>query len=362
MWLGAAAAQGPARPGAPPSVTVVAVQNHDVTRNAEFIARVEAIQSVKIQARVEGYLQQVAFKEGQDVHAGDLLYVIEPGLYEASLASAQAQVQQAQASLREAERNLARNQELAKRGNVSQATLDQATAQRDTAAAQLAAAQAAVKTAQINLGYTRITSPIDGRIGATAVTVGNAVGPNSGALATVVQLDPIRVVFSVNQRDLVAVKQRSPNATQAEINARFVPTLRLPDGSMYGETGRIAFISNTVDPATGTIPVYADFPNPHSLILPGMVATALVRPEQPQRAITVPVAAVLQDQKGKYVLIVDSNNRVVERRIETNGQMNQEWVVASGLQQGDEVVVEGVQKVRPGQVVRPVPQGSQPSQ
>ena len=352
--VGTAAAQ-PATANPPITVTVAPVRSQDVSTSAEFIARVVAIQKVDVQARVAGYLQQVNFSEGQDVKQGALLYVIEPGLYEAALASAQAQLKQAQAMLRNAQLNYDRNAALLRRGNAAQATVDQAQAQRDTANAQVAAAQAAVDTAKINLGYTRITSAINGRIGATAVTVGNVVGPTSGTLATVVQLDPIRIVYSVNQRDLVAFKQKNPNASQEQLNSRFVPGLRLPDGSMYGQTGRIEFISNTVDPATGTIAVYADFPNPSALLLPGMVATAVVRPEEAHHALTVPVAAVQQDQQGRYVLTVDQHGHAVQRRIEVGPQVKQSWVVTSGLQQGEEVVVTGVQKIRPGEVVKAVP-------
>jgi membrane fusion protein (multidrug efflux system) len=264
--------------------------------------------------------------------------------------------------LREAERNFERNQELARHGNVSQATLDQAIAQRDTAAADVAAAQASVKTAQLNLGYTRIASPIDGRIGATAITAGNLVGPNSGMLARVVELDPIRAVFSVSERDLLAVKQNMGNAPQQEINARFVPTLRLSDGSTYPDAGRVDFVDNIVDPTTGTVAVHAVFANANKLLLPGMLVTVLVRPQQAERAITVPVTALQQDQQGKYVLVVDNNNRVVQRRVEVNGQVDQQWVVTSGLREGEEIVVEGLQKVRPGQMVNPVPQGKPASQ
>jgi membrane fusion protein (multidrug efflux system) len=315
----------------------------------------EAIHSVSIQARVEGFLQQVAFNEGQDVHAGDLLYVIEPAQYQAALQSAEAQLQSAQANLTQAERNLARNQELRKHGTIAQATLDQAIEQRDTAAASVTAAQAAVKTAQLNLGYTRITSPIDGRIGATSVTAGNLVGPSSGVLARVVQLDPIRVVFSVNERDLLALKQRSGNVSQQQLNARFVPTLRLADGTTYAQAGRVDFVDNTVDPATGTVAVHAVFPNPQKLLLPGMLVTVTVQPEHPQTSIVVPLDAVAQDRQGKFVLIVDDNDRVQQHRIEVNGQYNQQWIVTAGLREGEEVIVSGLQKVRPGQQVKPVP-------
>jgi membrane fusion protein (multidrug efflux system) len=357
-------AQAPSGPpqGPPPAVTVAPVQRQEITRSTEFVGRVDAIQSVSIQARVEGFLQQVAFKNGQDVHAGDLLYVIEPDQYQASLQSAQAQLQSAQASLTEAQRNLARNQTLRQRGNVAQATLDQAVQQRDTAAASVTAGQAAVKTAQLNLSYTRITSPIAGRIGATAVTIGNLVGPTSGVLARVVQLDPIRVIFSVNERDLLSLEQENAGVSQQQLSARFVPTLRLSDGKAYPESGKVDFVDNVVDPTTGTVVVHAVFANPQKLLLPGMLVTVLVRPEHPQESLVVPLDAVEQDRQGKFVLMVDNDNRVQQRRIEASGQFNQQWIVTAGLEEGEEVIVSGLQKVRPGQQVRPIPEGKPASQ
>jgi membrane fusion protein (multidrug efflux system) len=222
------------------------------------------------------------------------------------------------------------------------------------------AAQAQVQTAQINLGYTTIVAPIAGRVGATKVTAGNLVGPTTGTLTTVVQLDPIRVVFSVNERALVAYKQAHPGATQDEINARFVPKLRMPDGSMFSETGRVAFVDNQVDPNTGTLPVYADFPNPQRVLLPGMLVTAVVSPETPPMGFLVPAGAVGQDAQGKFVLVVGPDNKIERRNIDANQQVEQSVAITKGLQDGDRVVVEGGQKVRPGQVVRPIEEGARP--
>jgi membrane fusion protein (multidrug efflux system) len=353
---GATAPQSP-----PPAVVVMTVQEQELNQSSDFIGHVQAIESVDLHAQVSGVLQQVAFQGGQDVHKGDLLYVIEPAPYQAAVAAAQAQSQSAQASLTQAEQNLRRQEQLYQRQTAAEVTLEQAQAQRDVAQANVAAAQAQLQTAQINLGYTRITSPIDGRIGATAVTAGNLVGPTTGTLATVVQLDPIRVVFSVNERDVVAIKQAHPDATPEEINARFIPQLQLPDGSTYGETGRVAFVDNRVDPATGTLPVYADFPNPQRVLLSGMLVTAIVRPENPARGFLVPAGAVQQDSQGRYLLVVGGGNRIERRNVTVGPQIQQSIAITSGLQNGAPVVIEGGQKVRPGQVVNPVPESSSPS-
>lgn len=357
------AAQAPAgRAGLPlPAVVFITVQPQEIHQSAEFIAHVQAIQSVDIKARVEGYLEQVAFTGGQDVKKGQLLYVIEPPPYQAAVAAAQAQLEGAQASLTQAEQNLSQQQQLYARHSTPLSTLQQAQATYGVDKANVTADKAQLKTAQINLGYTRITSPIDGRIGATSVTAGNLVGPTTGTLATVVQLNPIRVVFSVNERSFVAYRQKHPQATQQQINARFIPKLRLPDGSTYSETGRVAFVNNQVDTGTGTLPVYADFPNPRELLLPGMLVTAVISPETPATGFLVPAGAVQQDQQGKYLLVVGKGNVVERRAVATGAQIEQDIVVTSGLNGGDRVVVAGIQKVRPGQAVKPVAEGASPA-
>jgi membrane fusion protein (multidrug efflux system) len=344
-----------------PAVTVAPVEVKDVTPSWEFIGRVEAIQSVDLRARVQGVLQQIAFQEGQDVTAGQLLYVIEPDPYQAAVDAARAQLAKAKAALANAERTLSRTQQLSSRGFEAQANLDKARADRDSAAADVQAAEANLRTAELNLSYTRITSTIDGRIGHTAVTVGNLVGPDTGVLDTVVQLDPIRVVFSVDDRALLQVKTQSGGASEEELKTRFVPALRLADGSMYPEQGVIEFADNRVDPATATVPVRAAFGNPRRLLLPGQFVAVVIKQDASERKPVVPVAAVQEDRDGKFVLIVGPDNRVEQRRIVANRQVGQEWVVESGLRQGETVIVEGVQKVQPGGEVTPIPAGQAPS-
>jgi membrane fusion protein (multidrug efflux system) len=298
-----------------PAVITLTVHPQELKHSSEFIGHVRAIQAVDVQAQVSGILQRVAFQEGQDVKKGAVLYEIEPAEYQAAVSAAEAQLKSAQASLKQNQQNLERQKKLYQHKTTPEATLEQAQAQRDVAQANVLAAQAQLKTAQINLGYTTINAPITGRIGATKVTAGNLVGPTTGALATVVQLDPIRVVYSINERSLVAYKQEHPGATQDEINARFVPKLRLPDGSMYGRVGRVAFVDNRVDPATGTLPVFAEFPNPKRLLLPGMLITAVVSPESAPMGFLVPAGAVSQDAKGKFVLVAGADDRVQRRDV-----------------------------------------------
>lgn len=357
--LAAAPAWAQGQPGGqkapPPAVTTAPVQSRDVAPASDFIGRIEAIRSFEARPRIEGTVEQVAFQEGQDVHEGDLLYVIEPAPYQAALDSAKAQLASAEAKLREAERAYNRAEELRQRGNVSQAQLDQALADRDAAQAAVMMNQAQVRTAEINLGYTRITSPVDGRIGATAVTQGNLVNPSTGVLATVVQLDPIRAVFSVADRDLLAFQRKFDVRQPSQATEKFVPTLVLPDGSDYAEEGQIEFANNRVDPQTGTVSIRATFANPQRLLLPGQYVTVRVRRDQPEQRPVVPVASVQQDQQGHYVLVLDDQNRVQRRPVETGAQVDQSLVVEKGLTAGETVVVGGVQKVRPGMVVQPTP-------
>jgi membrane fusion protein, multidrug efflux system len=356
MILAAPAAMGqaPAPNAPPPAVTVQTVRTEDVAPRTEFIGRLEAIEAVDIRARVQGFLRKVQFQEGQDVKKGAPLFLIEPDQYQAAVAQAQAQVESADATLRNAEINLQRRQELRERNAGSQADLDQALANRDTAQAALSSAQAQLKVAQLNLGYTTITSPIAGRIGKANITEGNLVGPDSGALARVVQLDPIRVVFSVSERDVLDVQQKEPDATLKQIQASFVPTIRLSNGSNFQQQGRIEFVGNEVDPSTGTVPIRAVFDNPGAVLLPGGTVSISVRPAERRVMPVVPVAAVQETRNGKQVLVVTADNKIEERPITATTQVAQNWAVESGLKPGETIVVEGFQKVRPGAVVNPV--------
>lgn len=349
-----AGAQQPSS-GPPPAVSTEVVRDRDVTPTSEFIARVQAIKDFEARARVEGFLEQVAFQEGQTVSNGTLLYIIEPAPYQAAVDGAKASLAGAQAKEREAQRALQRAQELRSRGNISQADVDQAQAAQETAQAEIMQAQANLWQAELNLGYTRISSPIDGRIGATAATQGNLVNASTGALATVVQIDPIRVVFSVSDRDLLLTQQAAPGRPLTEAVNDFVPALRLADGSEYSEKGKISFVSNRIDPQTGTIPVYADFRNPNGFLVPGQYVTVLIRPARSEQQPVVPVAAIQQDQQGSYVLVLNDQNRVQRRPIEPGPQIDQQIAVRKGLEPGETIVVGGIQKVRPGMVVQPQP-------
>ncbi|MEA3639470.1 MAG: efflux RND transporter periplasmic adaptor subunit [Lamprobacter sp.] len=357
------AAQGPA-----PSVVVAAVQMQDVTAEHRYIGTIKPIQSVDLRARVEGFLNEVAFNQGHTVEAGQLLYQIEQDQYQAALASAEGQLAAAEASLSSAKATLEDKQAdferfevLVKKGDTSQTNFDRARAQRDeaqagveSANASIKQAQAAIEQAKINLGYTRISSPIAGRIGATQYTQGNLVGPSSGTLATVVQLDPIRAVFSIPSADFVRIQERVADDGADHARDLFVPELILPTGKTYDQKGKVAFADNQVNPSTGTIPIYADFPNPDRLLLPGQFVTAVVRQAEPQQAPVVPASAILRTRDGEQVYLVGKDNRVEQRTIKLGAQIGTGYAVSSGLQSGEIVIVSGVQKVKPGMEVTPV--------
>jgi membrane fusion protein (multidrug efflux system) len=348
-----ALAQAPGSP--PPAVSIVTVNVEDIAQNVEFIGRIEAIQQVDLRARVQGFLEKVTFTEGQDVKADDFLFTIERDQYEAALQQAKAQQESTEASLQNAQVTLERRQELYERQSGTRADLDQAIASRASAAAAVDSAKAAVRTAELNLSYTRIAAPIAGRIGKTNFTKGNVVGPDSGALARVVQLDPIRVVFSVSERDFINAVQQGRGAAIDQINASFVPTLRLPNGTVYADQGRIDFVGNEVDQATGTLPVRASFTNASGVLLPGGTVSVRVRPAETRRMPLVPLQAVQESRQGKFVLVVGPDNRVEQRPIKASQQIGQNWAVEDGLKAGESVIVEGLQKVRPGAQVQALP-------
>lgn len=347
-------ARAQAPPGPLPAVSVVTVYLKDVARNVEFIGRTEAIQQVDVRARVQGFLEKVAFSEGQDVKSGDSLFTIERDQYEAAHLQATAQRDSAEASLRNAQLTLDRRQELYDRAAGTRADLDLAIANRDSAAAAVESAKAAVRVAELNLSYTRIASPIAGRIGRTSFTQGNVVGPDSGALARVVQLDPIRVVFSISERDFISAVQQGRGTALEKLNAGFIPTLRLPNGTVYPDQGRIDFVGNEVDQATGTLPVRASFANPDGVPLPGGTVSVRVRPAETRRMPLVPVQAVQENRQGKFVLVVGADNRVEQRPIKATLQVGQNWAVEDGLRAGETVIVEGLQKARAGAQVQAV--------
>jgi membrane fusion protein, multidrug efflux system len=344
-WCGIAAAQT-ASP--PPAVSVAPVVSREVTETGDYVGRVTAVDKVDIVARVPGFIEERTFTEGQLVKKNDLLFRIEQATYKAAVDQARAALAKAKATEVNAKLQLGRGTELVRGNNIPQATVDQRAADEGVAQASVIEAQAQLDQAEINLGYTEIRSPIDGRIGLATFTAGNLVQPSSGRLATIVSQDPIYVIFQVSQRNVLAYRRR---VAESASNENVVIHVKLPDGSPYPHQGLTNFLDVQVDSTTDTVAVRAQVPNPDNLLTAGGVVGVTVERGPPRSALTIPQSAVLLDQAGRYVLLVDAEKKVEQRRVATGVEQGRNVVVTDGLKAGEFVIVEGVQKVRPGQVV-----------
>jgi membrane fusion protein (multidrug efflux system) len=363
--LGTSATAQPLLSG-PPPVGVVTVQRQPMTDSYEFNGRVQAINSVAVVARVSAFLDQQLFTEGTDIKKGDLLYVLEQPPYQASVDVQKAAIAQAQAQLDNDKIELWRKQQLVEKSAGTQQAVDTAEATQRSRTAQLQAAQAQLEIAQINLGYTEIRSPIAGRIGRSSVTVGNVLGPNSGVLTTVVSQDPMYVVFPVPTRRAIELRQEyAENGGFDAVKVR----LRLPDGRLYDQTGKLDFINNAIAQDTDTVTVRAVISNPvlasqtaggvnlRELIADEFV-TVLLESVKPKDVIAVPRAAILSDQEGSYVYVVDDQNIARQRRVHLGELTPEKAGIADGLKEGEQVIVEGVQRARPNAPVTPAPVAS----
>ncbi len=363
MAAGVSAAHAQAGPPGPPAVGVFEAVKRPITETNEFLGRIEAPNRVNVVARVTAFLDKRNFVEGSEVKAGDLLYQLERGPFEADLASKKAQVAQLQATLVNAKLTTDRAKALMGGPAGQQSNVDAAVANQQSLEAQVQAAQAQVDLSQINLDYTMIHSPIDGRIGRTAVTEGNVVTPSSGTLTTIVSQDPMYVTFPVPVREALDLRDRY--ATRGGFKA-VVIRLRLPDGRLYDKTGELNFVNNTIAQNTDTISLRGVIPNPStytSVAAGGSVreltdnefVTVLLEGVQPVEVLAIPRSAVLSDQQGEYVYVVGADNKAEQRRIQLGQSTATIAAVTSGISLGDKVVVEGLQKVKPGEVVAPGP-------
>jgi membrane fusion protein, multidrug efflux system len=354
-------------PGGPSAVGVVEATKRPITESSEFLGRVEAINRVNVVARVTAFLEKRLFEEGAEVKNGDHLYRLERGPFEADLAAKKAQVAQLEATLENAKLTTDRARILLSGPAGQQSTYDAALANQRSLEAQVQAAEAQVQASQINLDYTDIRSPIDGRIGRTAVTEGNVVNPSSGVLTTIVSQDPMYVVFPVPVRQ--GLELRARYTPQGGLGAVII-RLRLPDGRVYDQTGKLNFVDNTVSQSTDTVTVRGEITNsvlknpsptggPVRELTDGEFVTVLMEGVQPVEVVAVPRAAVLSDQQGDYVFVVGPDNKAEQRRIQLGQSTPVMGSVISGLSPGEKVVVEGLQRVRPGQPVSPGPASPQ---
>lgn len=363
-----ARAEAQAGPGAP-AVGVVRAERQQIAETDEFIGRIEAVNWVAIVARVTGFLERELFVEGAEVKKDDLLYQIEKPPFQAAVDAARAIVDQMEAQHRNARITLQRAQTLLNTPAGLQSNADAALASERALAAQIAGAQAQLETAQINLGYTEIRAPIDGKISETNLTEGNVVSPTSGTLATIVSQDPMSVRFSISLREGLDLRARYAN--KGGYNAAVIK-LRLPDGRIYEQHGKLDYTSPSVAENTDSIVLRGKIPNP---VLPGMTAgqpgsrelwdgefvTVLLEGVQPVTVLAVPRAAVLSDQQGDYVYVVDTQNKAQVRRIQQGQSTPTVAVITSGLKEGELVISESVQRAHPGEAVSPGPATPSPS-
>lgn len=363
LFLGLAAAppalaQGQTPP--PPTVGVMRVTKHAVTESETFIGRIQAVQRYSAVARVTAFLEKVVFTEGQDVKRGDVLYQLEQAPFRADVDDKKGAVLNVQAQLKAADLALQRSTTLMQSPAGLQSKLDQDRAQVGSLQGQLASAQADQKTAEITLGYTTITSPIDGKVSRTAVTPGNLVTPESGVLTTVVSQDPMHVVFTIPTRTLLALRNRyAAKGGFQSVRLKLV----LPDGRTYGQDGRLDFSDNTVSSTTDSVTLRGLVPNPPLRsdpsgsvpreLIDGEFVTVIFESSEPVFRISIPRSAVLTDQRGDYVYLLGAGNRAERRDIELGQPEGTNTTVQTGLSEGQTIVVDNLQRVRAGEPLTP---------
>ena len=339
------------QPGAA-TVSVIKAEKRPVTESVRFVGRIQAIERVDIRARVTGYLEDVLFKDGDLVKTGTPLYRIEKGPFEAAVEQAKAAKLRAQALLENATLQLQRADVLLKTSATSIAVRDERLATQKAAQGDLTGAEAALKTAEINLAYTDINSPIDGRIGRTAVTRGNVVGPDSGVLTTIVSSNPMYVTFPVSQREFIRIFPPGRDRQTAINNSKVV--VQLSNGPVYPHTGKIDFVDVKVDQSTDTVAVRATLPNPDGRLVDGQLVQVSVEGDKPEERIVVPQAALIADQQGIYVFIVEDGKAAI-RRVKVGQTVGGSIIVTEGLNGGELVATTGLQGLRPGLPVLAIP-------
>lgn len=338
----------------PPKVVVTAPVAQTVTRYFETTGNAAAINTANLVARVPGFLTEIAYQDGAAVKQGTHLFSIEPEPYRLKLQQAQAAEAAAEATVAQTQAEYDRQQELASRQVNTKAALDNATANRDSAKAKLLQAQADTKQAQINLDYTRVIAPFDGIVTARQVSIGELVG-GSGAqvLATIVQLNPIYVSFNVSERDVLRVRDILNKRGETAANLMGTPIeVGLQTDAGYPHKGKLNYIAPTVNPGTGTLAARAELPNEQRLMLPGFFVRIRVPMEQ-SPALLVPTVALGSDQAGRYLLIVDGDNVVQQRKVAVGPVVGERTVIESGLKADEKVIVSGLLRAIPGQKVDP---------
>lgn len=339
----------------PPTVQVVVtdVIAMPYQPKSTYVGRLQARDDVAIQAKVTGYLASREFREGEFVEAGAVLYTIDDSEYVAALARAKAQLASATAAQANAERNHRRGKELLPKGAISQAEMDDLLAAKLDADAQIESARAQVTSAEVNLSYTVIKAPISGRIGRSTASPGDLVGPNTGNLTTLVSIDPIEALFQISEATYVSTVGEHMGGDLTPESLRSIRvTLELADGMVYPETGRIDYFANRIDTTTGTMEARAEIPNPTAILVPGQYVRVILQDTNPLQGLFMPQAAVQADQQGPFVLVVGDSGVVERRNVGLGDRFGQHILVRRGVEEGESVIVRGLQQVRPGMPVQ----------
>lgn len=324
----------------------------DIYSSSESAGRIDAKYCVDVVARINGWLQKRFFDEGADVKQGQVLFLIEPDEYKIALDNASANVRRSKAALINAEKELQRANELVKKDYVSKSYYDEALSARDQSKAALDSAKAQFENAKLNLGYTTITSPIDGKIGRIIITEGNLVNTSAGPLARIVSKSPVYAYFTLKSSEFLKLKKHNSTPDLGSMDV----SLKLSDGSTYAEKGRIEFIDNEINETTGTISLRAVFENKDELLVPGDFVKVLIKADKPDRVLLIPQSAAMDDAEGYYVWSVTPDNKALRKNIKVSDEVDKNWIVTDGLTEDDVIIGKGIQSVMfDGQSVNPVP-------
>lgn len=335
---------------ASPKVLIAAAYSEEITLETTFVGRGEASAKTDLVAQVTGTVTEITVEDGTSVTEGQVIYRIDPDSYAAAVAAEEASVKRAEANLKLAHIERDRKQQLLDRGAIAESELDIAVANAEVADADMGAAKAALQSAELDLERTEIRAPFDGRIGKSDISLGTVVGPSTGALSTLVRQSPMYVTFSLSEPQLLRVLERLDAGMTELIENDNTPNVfvSLPSGTMLEEPGKIVFLDNRIDPSTGTISVRAEFENTRQMILDGSFVSVVIEALEPTLSVLIPQNAVQRDQRGDFVLVVTDQQLVEQRYVVLGAQIETAVIVADGLRSGESVIVEGLQKVRPG--------------